>query len=109
MGGRPRTWIPDALFTALSDRYRRRILCRLLEHDPEETLSMPEEIHRGATDLETLETMLYHTHLPKLEEMGFIYWDRKANIIRPGPQFDEIRPYLDVIYSHRDKLPDQWD
>jgi hypothetical protein len=49
-----------------------------------------------------------HTHLPKLEESGFIEWDQERNIVRKGPQFEEIQPLLELMENHADELPDGW-
>lgn len=51
---------------------------------------------------------LYHIHLPKLAAAGFIEWDREANKVEKGPQFEEIRPLLELMEEHRETLPDGW-
>ena len=53
-------------------------------------------------------TELFHIHLPKLEEMGYITWDQNTNQISKGPKWDEIAPLLQLIYNHQDELPDKW-
>jgi hypothetical protein len=42
---------------------------------------------------------LRETHLPALEEAGYIEWDREAGTIAPGPNFDEAA-------AHVGNLPD---
>jgi len=42
---------------------------------------------------------LRETHLPALEEAGYIEWDREAGTIAPGPNFDEAA-------AHVGSLPD---
>lgn len=98
----------DAVFTALKNHYRRRLLIRLLEHNPQDPVDLPNDVHLGETDRERLNAELYHNHLPKLEELGFIRWDRETNEVVKGPKFDEIRPLLQLIHEHRDELPDGW-
>ena len=51
---------------------------------------------------------MVHTHLPKLEDEGFIGWDREENMVRKGPRFEEIQPLLELMHNHADKLPDEW-
>ena len=47
-------------------------------------------------------------HLPKLEDMGYISWDRNTNEISKGPAWDDIAPLLKLIYDHQDELPKGW-
>jgi len=98
----------DDLFTALADRYRRRLLMILLERDQKAELDIPEAIMTRGDEGGTLHAKLVHSHLPKLEEFGFIEWDREADVVTRGPRFDDCRPYLRAIYDHRDKLPTGW-
>ncbi len=51
---------------------------------------------------------MQHVHLPKLEEYGFIEWDRDSHEVRKGPKFNEIQPLLELLVSHSDELPDDW-
>jgi len=57
-------------------------------------------------DTSTKDAHETHTHLPKLQDAGFIEWDRTANAIRPGPQFDEIKPVLQFLQHYEDDLSD---
>ena len=40
---------------------------------------------------------MYHSHLPKLVDYGFIEWNTDTREIAKGPQFEEIRPVLECI------------
>ncbi|VTT86294.1 hypothetical protein DM2_2332 [Halorubrum sp. DM2] len=51
---------------------------------------------------------MYHSHLPKLADLGFIEWDPDENEIRKGPRWDDIAPLLRLIEDHQDELPDGW-
>jgi hypothetical protein len=51
---------------------------------------------------------MFHTHLPKLEEAGFIVWHQDTNKVEKGPRFEEIRPLLELIDAHADELPADW-
>jgi predicted transcriptional regulator len=93
----------------LENQYRRRLLVGLLDHNPQrDSVDIPEDVHVGDKELEVLNAGMYHTHLPKLEEAGFIRWDRDRHEVHKGPNFDEIRPLLELIENHRDELPDGW-
>jgi len=103
---------PDALdrmFDALRHPYRRRILLLVSEHNPrEEDEFSVGDLATEDDDLELLTTELYHAHLPKLAESGYIDWDEETQTIRRGPNFEEVAPLLRLMTEHRDDLPDGW-
>ncbi len=97
----------DEYFKALSNVHRRRLLVALLDHNPQQdAVDVPEEVDKGDISLEALRLELYHSHLPRLEEAGFIRWNRDTHEVTRGPNFDEIRPLLELIRNHPDELPD---
>ncbi|ADD07636.1 HTH domain protein (plasmid) [Natrialba magadii ATCC 43099] len=98
----------DIVLNVLENRYRRRMLVALLEHNPQDADNpqLPADSELAAEDLETRRIHMRHSHLPKLEESGFIEWDRDTNSVRKGPHFDEIQPLLEVLQNHANKLPD---
>lgn len=99
----------DELFDALANVHRRRVLVELLAHNPQrDTVRVPEDVRDEEKALETLQEELYHTHLPKLEQAGFIRWNRETQQVMKGPRFDEIRPLLELMCDHADELPDDW-
>ena len=100
----------DIALDLLADRYRRRLLMALLEHNPQDDdeTQIPAEITIEDDDLEQLRIHMTHTHLPKLEDAGVIMWDRERHSISKGPQFDELLPLLKLMYDHADTLPDEW-
>ncbi len=51
---------------------------------------------------------LHHTHLPKLDEAGFIEWNPNSKTITRGLRFDEIAPLIELIIANRDELPAGW-
>lgn len=48
-----------------------------------------------------VQVSLYQTHLPKLDEIGAIEYDRETKALAPGPSFGELRPYLDISGARR--------
>ena len=54
------------------------------------------------------EVRLRHNHLPKLEQAGYIEWDQDTGSISEGPNFDEIKPILELLETHADELPPGW-
>ena len=98
----------DDAFRALADRERRRLLVSLLEKNPQQGLQVPEDVHEDERDLELFQAEMFHSHLPLLEQLGFIRWNRDEDEVVKGPRFDEIRPLLDLLHTHRDEIPQPW-
>lgn len=95
----------DEKLDALAHKQRRELLLALLEESVRE---VPVELggeQAGATSRETLIAM-HHTHLPKLEERGFVRWDRETDHITRGRRFEELEPLLVMLNEYRDDLSD---
>ncbi|MFC7215916.1 hypothetical protein ACFQO4_17745 [Saliphagus sp. GCM10025334] len=102
-------------FSILADSVRRYVLYYL---DEQETpVSFDRLVTRVAawhTDsdpdtvddatLSEIRTALYHVHLPKLTEAGYIGWDGDTHTIRRGPNFDENAPLHQLVADHEDEL-----
>jgi len=97
----------DELLDALASVQRRRLLVALLVHNPQDE-APPSVAEEGkAAEVERLVKM-EHVHLPKLDEYGFIDWDREANEVNKGERFEEIRPLLELLADHEEELPNDW-
>lgn len=94
--------VRNRLFRALQSPVRRRILFNLLEHNPQQGLLVPEDVHVGKKPIDQLNLELTHNHLPLMEQAGFIRWDRAVNQIHKGPEFDEISGLLRLIDEHEE-------
>ncbi len=99
----------DEFFRSVVNVRRRRLLVHMLSHNPEDE----SKLYTG--DIETVDTEatrllieMEHTHLPLLEDYGFINWDRDNHEVTKGPKFDDIRPLLEMIETHQDELPEDW-
>lgn len=90
----------DTIAVALADRRRRQILFELLENDQVD----PSAVHLN-TAREDLTVQLTHNHLPKLDEMEYIAWERDGGTIERGSKFEEIQPTLHLLRQHRDQVP----
>ena len=102
----------DDFVVAVNDIRRRELLIDLLNAAPNEEVDPiavdPEtSARRRSCDPDTLPTSLYHVHLPTLETLGFVSWDRDAGTVRRGPDFDTIEPFLTVLIEYQTALP--WD
>lgn len=95
----------NRIANVMSARHRRLILLSL-NHGSVET--QEDVVLRSGSDKEVTETQLVHNHLPKLEEAGYITWDRETGEISEGPDFDEIEPILELLENHADELPPDW-
>lgn len=93
----------DELFDTLSHLRRRRILTRLRDHDSHDENEFDQRAPGISTESLALE--LFHYHLLKLTEAGFIYWNRERGVVRRGPRFHEISPLIDLVVEDRDALP----
>lgn len=98
------------MMDVLSNRYRRRVLVSLLNHNPQDDddLHLPADVELEADELKALREQMWHAHLPKLAATDFIEWNQEDSTVRKGPRFDEIRPLLELMQNHADELPDDW-
>jgi hypothetical protein len=88
----------DNVFDALAPQPQRVVLLGLLDSSP---LDVRAESLTGAVapsaDRQRVQILLYHNHLPKLEEYGYIEWDEDVSEVARGPRFDEVRPLLEWV------------
>lgn len=108
--GRPPGRAPlDRAFDALCDPYRRRVLLAVSDiegHDADEfTTTAFAAAGMGEEDPDVLQARLFHSHLPRLAEQGYVEWDRERGEIGRGPAFDEVEPLLRLLVDHADELP----
>lgn len=99
---------------ALGAAQRRDLLRTLLVHDPQEEGPVEIDVDEPDEAADRRRIRLQHVHLPKLEASGFITWDRDAGEVSKGPQFEEIRPLLELLVGQEsdppqeDELPHEW-
>ena len=95
---------------ALKHPYRRQLLVAMLAQNPQDDDDVDplDVVEYSAADAERLQVALRHQHLPKLEQRGYITWDRQTGAISKGPNWDEIAPLLTLIDDHSDELPAGW-
>ena len=99
----------DDALEALASAYRRRLLVALLDHNPQDDDDQtPVEMTVSDTQSDLLQAEMVHKHLPKLDDLGFIAWDREADEIAKGPRFAELRPLLELLDRHSEELPEGW-
>lgn len=94
----------DVVFDILSRARRRYVLYLLKSKGPMELTELAEHTAAWENDVEVEEltkqqrkrvyVSLYQTHVPKLEEAGFVTYDDDSSIVRLGSQAEEIDRFL---------------
>lgn len=79
----------------------------LLEHNPQDVEDV-RDANEGREDYSDIEIEMVHNHLPLLEELGFINWDRESGDVSTGRKWDEIKPLLELLDDHAEELPNGW-
>lgn len=85
--------VEDAL-EALAHGYRRQLLLELRENNPHGELPTGS---LGTRPPNHLAVEMTHLHLPKLDDYGFVEWDRGTGTVLRGPRFEEVAPLLEVV------------
>lgn len=97
----------DDMLDVMSHIQRRKLLMALIEHNPQDdTPSIPVD-SGDETSIEQF-VQMKHVHLPKLVNHGFIEWDQDTHEVTKGPNFEQIRPLLELLDEHKDELPQGW-
>lgn len=98
----------DAALSTVAHGQCRLVLLALLDHNPQTVsrLSIPEDVHPGDEEIEKAEVEMHHIHLPRLEDAGFIEWNKDDRQVMKGPRYADIKPLLEVLTDNAGKLPD---
>lgn len=98
----------DDMVDALAHVQRRKLLIALLAENPQdETPTVVADSEENSGALDRLVSMR-HVHRPKLADYGFIEWDTEEHEVMKGPNFDAIRPLLELLDDHKDELLNDW-
>ena len=87
----------DEVADALGHRTRRQLLVELVEHNPVAVGSVCER--------DNDKTALIHNHLPKLDSMEYISWNRDQGTIVKGANWTEIEPVVRLLHNNREATP----
>lgn len=97
----------DRVFVALGHRHRRRILSGLAERSPRNVDQLIPSGGDAEADPDHLAVEFHHSHLPKLDEDGFVEWDGEGRVDR-GPKFEEVAAVIELFDEHGNRLPGEW-
>ena len=103
---------PTALtrtFEALGAPDRRQLLFALLEEGPQVDGTPGPPAHQPdgpvSVDADASRIDLFHVHLPKLQDLGYVDWERGTGRVGRGPNWAEVVPVLELLRDHRGELP----
>lgn len=82
---------------ALGHRTRRQILAELSDQTPVAVSSVSK---RDGDKIE-----LIHNHLPHLDSLNYIDWDREQGTIVKGSNWREIEPVVRLLSNNQDAIP----
>lgn len=107
MSQRVATVAPSSQLEALQHVERRRLLLALMKSSEDDQIPIDSQ-SLEYDEREDLLISMHHVHLPKLAQLGLIRTDGAGRNVRKGPNFDEIKPLLELLDEHRDELPADW-
>ncbi|WP_148414798.1 hypothetical protein [Haloferax sp. KTX1] len=95
----------DEALDALGNVHRRRLLLGLRRRRRARLDAATRDAAvGGGRDRDRLKVELFHVHLPKLADAGFVEWNRRRGSVARGPRFDEIEPLLRLLDEHAGEL-----
>lgn len=98
----------DTVFEAITAEPRRQLIVSLLDAPAEQAVPLPEHAANSnvPVDAGRLRQELVHVHLPKLEDQGFIDWERDPFTASRGPRFDEVAVVFSALHANAADIPD---
>lgn len=92
----------DSMMDALNSRATRVILMALVGDTTEVSIATLErQIHHDNARIR-----LYHKHLPKLANAGWINWDGDSGTVSEGPKFSTVEPLVRLLNEYNTGFPE---
>lgn len=95
----------DEMMNTLANGQRRKLLFEVLEQESQTGSPVVVGDSDDETDVVADLVTMRHAHLPKLADYGFVEWNRNTHEVSKGPNFDEIKPLLELLDDHGVELP----
>jgi|AntRauTorcE11897_2_1112592.scaffolds.fasta_scaffold00383_16 hypothetical protein len=92
----------DSTMDVLGERDRRLLLLALLENPVVDRVEFVERY----VDAKNARAQLYHNHLPKLTEAGYVEWNPDTGELSRGPSFDDVEPLVRLLREYTQEFPD---
>ncbi|WP_327051010.1 DUF7344 domain-containing protein [Halomicrococcus gelatinilyticus] len=100
----------DALFEVLASRYRRLVLAELARSRTPTTVPelarrvTAQEIGCPVADVpddecDSVESVLYHAHLPKLADHEFVEYDPERAVVASSARTVDAIPFLELVVA----------
>lgn len=97
-----RAMVRSASLEALAHRHRLALLEALLATTPGPVADRaPLAVVAGTEPPAQLDVDLRHTHLPKLDALGIIDWDRDVGTFSRGHNWTEVAPLVERVHESR--------
>lgn len=95
----------DEMMNMLANVQRRTLLFEVLEQGPQ--TDSPVVVGDSDDDPDVVADLvtMRHAHLPKLADYGLVEWNRDTHEVTKGPNFDDIKPLLELLDDHDVELP----
>ena len=92
----------DDLFEVLGERWRRCAVRHLAKRpDGRAADEFVADLHARyappTADRSSTRIAFHHVHLPKLDALDVVDYDRESGTVAPGPNFDEAAACLDAV------------
>ena len=96
------------VFEALTAEPRRQLIAALVDAPADQPVVLPEAAASPTvhSDLDFLQVDLRHTHLPLLDDAGFVRYESEPFRAYRGPRFEEVATVIETLHDAAADLPD---
>lgn len=98
----------DEVFEALTAKPRRQLVAALVDAPTDQPVVLPEAAASPTvpSDLDSLRIDLRHTHLPLLDDAGFVRYESEPFRAYRGPRFEEVATVIETLHDAAADLPE---
>ncbi|SDR28936.1 hypothetical protein [Natronobacterium texcoconense] len=97
------------VFEVLAAEPRRQLVDALVAIEDDGYVSLPAaaESPNRPSNPDEIRVQLRHHHLPRLEDGGYVEWQRDPFRASRGERFEEVEVVLEALYANVSAIPDQ--